>query len=217
MSIPRLTKLRKYWGELHERLELDRDCSWLFQDIVNCYNDELRFYHNLDHLLEGLEELQQARRLLAYTPTVEMAWWFHDTIYVPANLDNEFQSGEFAGRCLTQTSYPPESIQRVKDLIGGTTHAAETKDPELQLLLDVDLTILGQEEARFDAYEVGVRKEYAHLSKREFAEGRKRILEVFLGRKHLYTTKFFRAKYETAARQNLNRSIRRLDKILGVK
>ena len=76
--------------------------------------------------------------------------------------------------------------------------------------MDIDLSIFGQPAAIFDAYEAGVRFEYAWVSDSAFRTGRSRVLQSFLDRPRIYTTDYFNAAFKSAARQNLNRSLANL-------
>jgi predicted metal-dependent HD superfamily phosphohydrolase len=70
--------------------------------------------------------------------------------------------------------------------------------------------VLGKPEKEFDAYEVGIRKEYDWVPLADFCTGRSKILQSFINRPSIYLTEIFRDKYESAARKNLERSIKRL-------
>ena len=83
-------------------------------------------------------------------------------------------------------------------------------DPDVQLLVDIDLSILGQPEDKFDEYEWQVRKEYEWVPENQFVAGRSEILRSFLDRLAIYSTRFFRNKYEAQARANIATSLARL-------
>jgi predicted metal-dependent HD superfamily phosphohydrolase len=74
----------------------------------------------------------------------------------------------------------------------------------------VDLSILGQSEARFAEYESQIRSEYAWVAQEVFNTKRAEILRCFLARRRLYSTDHFFDRYEVQARQNLAQSIRTL-------
>ena len=76
--------------------------------------------------------------------------------------------------------------------------------------MDIDLSILGQSEDRFDTYERQVREEYEWVTEDAFVAGRLAILKLFLERPTIYSTPFFRTRYEAQARRNLNRSLAQL-------
>ena len=80
----------------------------------------------------------------------------------------------------------------------------------MQLLVDIDLAILGADAARFDEYERQVREEYAWVPSIMFRRTRRRILEQFLERPRIFQTAAFYEAREAAARQNLQRSVKQL-------
>jgi predicted metal-dependent HD superfamily phosphohydrolase len=79
--------------------------------------------------------------------------------------------------------------------------------PDQQLLVDIDLSILGAPQARFDEYERQVRREYAWVDEPIFRSVRSSILKEFLARPSIYSTTSFRDRLENSARENLKRSI----------
>jgi predicted metal-dependent HD superfamily phosphohydrolase len=137
---------------------------------------------------------------------VLLALWFHDAVYAPRAADNEERSAELV-RAL---ALPGAVTGRAAALVLATKHASPPDDPEAKLTVDIDLAILGQSEVRFDRYEEQVRKEYGWVPGFLFRSKRAAILESFLKRPTIYGTDVFQAKYEAAARANLERSLRRL-------
>ena len=92
--------------------------------------------------------------------------------------------------------------------------ATKTHDPALHpdapLLVDVDLSILGQLKERFQEYEAQIRREYDWVPMETFQVKRAKILRMFLARDRIYATDRFFLKYEKRARSNLRNSIRSL-------
>jgi len=139
-----------------------------------------------------------------------MAIWFHDAIYDPKGKDNEERSANLAAEVLISARLPEGFGQRVKRLILATKHAAPPEAADSAMIVDVDLSILGQSRERFLKYEAEIRQEYAWVAEDAFAKGRSAILKSFLDRSNIYNTPFFKEKYETAARKNLEWSLERL-------
>jgi predicted metal-dependent HD superfamily phosphohydrolase len=92
----------------------------------------------------------------------------------------------------------------------ATRHEAVPADVDAQVLVDVDLSILGAEPARFDQYEAQVREEYGWVPGPIYRHKRKAILESFLTRAAIYNTSRFVERYERQARANLARALARL-------
>jgi len=151
-----------------------------------------------------------AVRHLANQPeAVEVALWFHDAVYDPKAADNEEQSAGLAKRCL-ELAGRRDFAEAVAALVMATKlHNTDTA-PDAALVVDVDLSILGQNEERFAEYEAGIRAEYSWVAQDVFNAKRAEILQRFLIRERIYSTEHFFAKYEHQARKNLERSVRHL-------
>jgi predicted metal-dependent HD superfamily phosphohydrolase len=93
----------------------------------------------------------------------------------------------------------------------ATRHAALPETLDEELLVDIDLAILGAPQERFAQYEAQVRAEYAWVDDAVFRGRRRDVLTGFLARPTIYATAHFRALLEAAARTNLERSIARLE------
>lgn len=89
----------------------------------------------------------------------------------------------------------------------ATCHDASPRTPDEQLVVDVDLSILGAAPARFDDYEAQVREEYAWVPGWVFRRKRSEILTQLLSRERLFNTQAFRNAFEVQARSNLQRSL----------
>jgi predicted metal-dependent HD superfamily phosphohydrolase len=82
---------------------------------------------------------------------------------------------------------------------------------DAQIVVDVDLSILGSARERFDEYEAQIREEYASVPAAAFRAGRLAVLREFVARPTIFNTRRFIETLEAAARVNLERSIARLD------
>ena len=182
----------------------------VFDDLDARYTAADRRYHDIHHIDYCLQLFDTVRAWLRNPDPIELAIWFHDAIYDSHKSDNEESSARLADSALTQLGVPRATRQSVCDLILATKHNAPPADPDAALLVDIDLSILGQPAPIFDAYEAGVRFEYAWVSDSDFRAGRSKVLQSFLDRTRIYTTDYFSAAFESAARQNLNRSIANL-------
>jgi predicted metal-dependent HD superfamily phosphohydrolase len=201
---------KQRWRALWERLSAQGDASAVYDDLVAHYSEPHRAYHTLQHIEDCLDELEQVRDLAANPDAVELALWYHDAIYDTKTRNNEERSAALAVEMVRNASLPDNFGQSVVNLIVATKHSSTPSDSDVQLLVDIDLSILGQTEGRFDEYERQVRKEYEWVTDGTFAAGRSAILKLFLGRPSIYATQFFRDKYEKRARQNIAKSLARL-------
>ena len=174
------------------------------------YEAPARKYHTLQHLRECLALFERHRSLAGHAAEVELALWFHDAVHEIGHADNEAQSAEWARRALRAAGVAPEAIERVVALVLATRHSEAPRGADAQLLVDIDLAILGASPPRFDEYEAQIRAEYAHVPDAEFRPRRRALLAAFLARDRLYSTAPLRSELEASARANLTRSIEAL-------
>jgi predicted metal-dependent HD superfamily phosphohydrolase len=198
---------RERWARLWQFARLTGELFRWHDRLVALYSERHRHYHNVCHLNECLREFDSARHLAEQPVAVELAIWFHDAIYDSHAHDNEERSADLAEECLRNAQASEELIHQVSHLVVATKHNAVPADRDLQLLVDVDLSILGQAEARFQEYESQIRQEYSWVPPELFAKKRAEILDTFLQRPRLYTTDWFFIKYEKQARVNLEKSL----------
>jgi predicted metal-dependent HD superfamily phosphohydrolase len=181
-----------------------------FHRLTAAYSEPHRLYHNLRHIAECQKEFDAARNLSSSPGAVELAIWFHDAVYEPKSADNEEQSAALAEQCLRGSHVKESLVEKVKRLVLATKSHDVNADEDAPLLVDVDLSILGQPERRFLEYETQIRAEYAWVAEDKFAARRAEILEGFLARDRIYATSWFYDRYEHQARHNLEASLLRL-------
>jgi len=194
------------WGRLKKTYGVRRPLSVF---LIN-YCEMERFYHNLDHIAHCLREFDEVGHLCQNSDELEMAIWFHDIIYDTHSKCNEENSALYIDSLLKEHGLPVTFRQNVISLIIATKHYEIPKEIDEQIIVDIDLSILGQSEQAFLEYEKQIRLEYHWVSDREFADKRAEKLQSFLDRKYIYFTEFFRQKYEKQARKNLEESLHRL-------
>ena len=89
----------------------------------------------------------------------------------------------------------------------ATCHTAKPADADQQLLVDIDLAILGQNDAVYRQFERNVRREYFFVRWPRYVAGRSAVLQGFLDRPHIYGTDYFAQRYEAQARANLQQAL----------
>lgn len=195
------------WNRAWHGLKAAGDGRAWFAQLLNCYVEPQRHYHTLQHLQECLAHFEQARTAAAHPHEVEMALWFHDAIYEVRGSDNEQRSADWARDVLQSAGVAAEVAERVHALIMATRHTAVPTGQDEQLLIDIDLSILGAEAERFAEYEDQIRREYAFVPGWLFKRKRRAILASFLDRPRLYSTALFHDALEQRARSNLRQAI----------
>lgn len=182
-----------------------------------------RRYHTLSHLLECLRQAQQWRAQMQEPARVAWALWFHDAIYKPWRRDNEERSARWAERAALDLGLAAAFGQGAAALVRATAHlappATEAGTPPAapqpparrpsdgDWLVDIDLSILGEDAATYDRYEAAVRQEYFFVPRGAWLRGRGAVLRHFLGQPHIFRTEAYRQRYEARARANLRRAL----------
>lgn len=200
-----------HWRTLWNDLEAWGDPSFTWhQWLTTSYREGARHYHNLQHLEECLTEFDHVRSIVVDPSAVEAALWFHDAVYDPRSSTNEEDSASAALECLTEADVARATVDLVRQLVLCTKTHEPAGVTDAEVLIDIDLAILGQPSERFRDYEQGIRAEYAWVPDADFAQKRAEILTRFLERPTIYRTNPFRARYESAARANIQASVTRL-------
>lgn len=182
----------------------------LMATLLACYSESHRAYHTQQHLWECLAWLERFESRADRAAEIAIALWFHDAIYRPSRHDNEALCADWARSAMWAAGADAEAAERVRALVLATRHQAMPQGHDQQVLIDIDLAILGAPPSRFDEYERQVRIEYAEVPDDAFRHGRRRILQSFLDRPALYGTTMGKQCFEAQARRNLQRSIAQL-------
>ena len=201
---------RASWSACWRELGSRTDGADLHHRLVGCWSEKHRHYHTLQHLRECFEWFEQARADMQQPAEVAVALWFHDAYYDPARDDNEKRSADWARDAAAEAGIAQSTAQRLFRMVMATVDHVPQPDPDLQLLVDIDLSILGADTARFDESDAQIRREYAHVPEPEWRVARKRMLRGFLDRPRLYGTDRFHSTLEQRARGNLGRALERL-------
>ncbi len=183
----------------------------IYAELAAAYAAPDRHYHTARHVDACLAQAQRHRPIAIQPPEIEIALWFHDAIYDTHRNDNELRSAEWAAEFLASEQVDSACVARIHALIMATRHNAAVDDPDQQLLVDIDLGILGQPQRVFDDYDAKIRREYHWVPWPRYVESRIAVLSEFLKRPQIYTTAAMHELYEAPARRNLARAIAQLE------
>lgn len=169
------------------------------------HREKHRRYHKIEHVVRVLRLVDE---LSAVEPVddpaaIATAAFYHDAVYEPAYPANERASARLARRDLETLGWEADRVDHVVAMIEATAHHGAPCDVDAAVLIDADLAILGAEPAAYGEYVAGVRAEYRALDDAEWADGRRDVLEEFLGRDSIFTTETGRARWEERARANI--------------
>jgi len=198
------------WNELVNDSNALGDTKEVYNMLMSHFNQSHRSYHNANHIEHCVKEIDTALHLTNYPNEVRFALWFHDAIYNTRKKDNEDLSAKMAYDCLIRIGLNDEFASRSEKLVLATKHSALPEGIDAQLVVDVDLAILGAPITLFDKYEISIRAEYSWVPIEQFRKGRLDVLKSFLDRSNIYSTSFFQDKYESNARTNLKSSINKI-------
>jgi predicted metal-dependent HD superfamily phosphohydrolase len=173
-------------------------------DLVVAYSGPSRHYHNLAHVedclvaLAGVDDLSATDREI-----LTQAIWWHDVVYDPTRSDNEERSAQLA-----EQHVAVDIRVEVGRLIRLTkTHLVEPDDRLGAILISIDLSILGAEPLRYDAYAAAIRKEFAYVPEGDYRAGRSKVLSRFAAQPVIFPDAAFARRYDRQARENLAREL----------
>ncbi len=199
--------LRANWNAAWHALGVAVPDEALCAELQRRYAEPQRHYHTMQHLGECLAWFEREQALAEHPAEVALALWFHDAIYDVHAHDNEARSADWARQALLAAGVDAEAAERVHALVMATRHDAVPEGRDAELLVDIDLSILGAGRERFDEYERQVHAEYGFVPEEVRLPRRRAILQHFLDRKAIYATPRMHAQLEAQARINLQRSI----------
>jgi predicted metal-dependent HD superfamily phosphohydrolase len=173
----------------------------LRSELNATWGASFRHYHDLRHLRECLGLLELWKGQGERSAEVSMALWFHTS------------SGAPPGRRVPWARHASRSTwaNASTTLVMATRHdAVVARGIDAELLLDIDLAILGALPERFQAFERDIRKEYAAVPESLYRLARRIVLQGFIERERIYHTAKGRALLEAQARINLQGALERL-------
>jgi predicted metal-dependent HD superfamily phosphohydrolase len=177
----------------------------LWYNLQRKYTQKDRHYHNLEHIENMLSELN---RIGLNNDILNLAIWYHDSIYEPDNKQNEEDSAQYfiqeIGHKLTK-----EITDQITHLILATKlNKLRSGYLNEAIIVDIDLHTLGTPSSRYKKYQECIRKEYASIPFKKYTAGRIQILEKFLSHQIL-KTRFFE-HLEPQARNNIKEELKTL-------
>lgn len=179
-----------------------------------------RKYHNVRHLVDLLQHVDQLQQETHHPHRVRLAAWYHGAVFDAAESaayarrggEDEHASAEFAREELTELGLSEAAVDDVVAMVQALArHSSSASSPDCGVLCDADLAILAADPQRYKSYLEDVRAEYAHIPTEDFVKARRSIVEKLLARERLYVSPLG-AGWETQARQNLTAELVRLTK-----
>ncbi len=179
------------------------------EEIFEEYGRDSRYYHNLDHILSCLWELDRIPDDNIDKVSIELAVWYHDIVYKPLSSDNEMHSAERLLKDLGDFETALD-LPQIYEMILATDYKHPAQNRELtiseQHFLDIDCSVLGEREIEYWVYRQNVRREYAAVPRVLFRLKRKAFLTDIMTNSIFYT-KWFKERYEERARKNITKEL----------
>jgi len=173
------------------------------EQLIAAYTAPGRHYHNLAHIEDCLDALARVDLSAAEREILSEAIWWHDVVYDATRPDNEELSAQLAEQHVRE-----DLRHEVGRLIRLTkTHAVQPGDRLGAILISIDLSILGAEPVRYDAYAAAIRQEFIHVPEANYRAGRAKVLGQFAARPVIFPDTAFAARYDRQARENLAREL----------
>lgn len=173
----------------------------LLAELQVGYGHPSRHYHTEKHIVAMLSG---AAGLDFNDPDMaRLAIVFHDVIYDPARSDNEQRSAILLKERLAGL-VAPDRLDRAAGIITATAGHQPSGDHDTDLVLDLDMAILGQPWPVYLSYAQGVMAEYLpHIGDAAWRQGRVSLfIDPTLSRRDIFITERFKP-LEMQARENL--------------
>ncbi|MBL7817520.1 MAG: hypothetical protein JNL70_21115 [Saprospiraceae bacterium] len=181
-----------------------------FDELIRHYTSDNRQYHGLPHIIKLLRLLEEYKFHVTDEDAVFFAIWFHDAIYSTWRDDNEEKSAFWAQSVFKETTMPQDKIQKIVSYIIATKTHESNNDPDLNIFLDFDLSILGSDDTIYDVYTRQIRDEFSLMPTFLYKRGRRKVLKSLLDRPNIFKTTVFQNSIEAKSRDNIQRELKNL-------
>ncbi|MBD3907021.1 hypothetical protein NAL32_20290 [Chryseobacterium sp. Ch-15] len=172
-------------------------------EIEKNYSGKSRYYHNLQHLENMFEEIDEVKDQIKNFNNISFSIFYHDIIYDASSKSNEEKSADIAKERLEILGVNNDDIQRIYEQISATKSHKKSDNEDTNFLLDADLSVLGKSSEIYLEYTKQIRKEYSIYPDFLYKPGRKKVLQHFLDLESIFKTDYFKNKYENQARKNI--------------
>ncbi len=177
-----------------------RDKAWAL--LQTAYSEPHRHYHTLSHIEAVVAQFEALRSKFTAPDAMLLALFFHDLVYDAVRSDNEARSAEQM-RDLLSDAVDEAILGKACDAILATKHHTSVGDADIDLMVDIDMSIVAAPWPDYLAYAEGVAREYMPVYGEAYAAGRAGLfLLPTLQHAHIFLTESYRRR-EDEARANL--------------
>jgi len=179
------------------------DGAAVYAELRRLHGASFRRYHTLDHIGDCLRRLDKVALLLNDADAVELALWFHDSVYEMDCGTNEQRSAELFEKLAGGAN--PAFRKRVRGLIMATRHLGGERNHDRRFIVDIDLAGFGAPWNEVMRNGALLREESPAKTDDQYHRGQLWFLQRLQRRRYFFATAYFRDRYEGKARDNLRR------------
>lgn len=138
-----------------------------FERLQGFYEESHRVYHTWKHIEEGWKELDKVKHLFVnhVEAEAEIAWFYHDCVYVLGNKCNEEKSANIAQEVCERLKLDQDQsgiidtsfIDKVKSFI---IESINPNTEDLKIFHDIDFSIFAKGRTKYLEYVQKIRQEY---------------------------------------------------------
>ena len=192
------------WHDLAQTLSLPAALSdVILAELQAGYGETGRHYHTDRHIVSLLDRAVGLD--FRDGEIAQLAIFFHDLVYDPLRNDNERRSAEVMTQRLSD-HVSANKLDKATAIIEATASHQPTGDADTDLVLDLDMGILGQPWPIYETYARGVMAEYLpYTGEAAWRQGRVSLfIDPTLARGKIFITDHFKP-FDDRAMENLRR------------
>ena len=192
------------WHDLAQTLSLPAALSdVILAELQAGYGETGRHYHTDRHIVSLLDRAVGLD--FRDGEIAQLAIFFHDLVYDPLRNDNERRSAEVMTQRLSD-HVSANKLDKATAIIEATASHQPTGDADTDLVLDLDMGILGQPWPIYETYARGVMAEYLpYTGEAAWRQGRVSLfIDPTLARGKIFITDHFKP-FDDRAMENLQR------------
>ena len=198
--------LKNKWDALFKE---GTDNNLIFTQIIDKYMERgLTAYHTVEHLAHMFQLLDFASpgMTLEEKQELSLAIFYHDS------FQDERESKDFMRRSLTRARGIKGDIDKIAQLILATDGHEHTGEFFTDLLIDLDLSILGSEPGGYEGYMMSLSEEFVpEMGEEAYKSARLGFLKKMMARDNIFMNKVFVDAFEYLARANMSDEIDELE------
>ena len=185
----------------------------MFINLTRHYRDKSRGHHSLKHVEECIDWVRgDLKKEISRPVMMELAFYWHDAVYVATRHSNETESAALAIVDLSKTEIQIFEMAEVMTFILTYEGGLKPTTNDAKYFRDIDYWIIGSPRERYLSYMKGIEKEYLPFySPEEYCSGRLKFLGTLRNQDRLFLTDYFEDNFRQAAIENIDFEISSLN------